>query len=81
VVCVVANIFFLPLDLCQGRFRLDIRKNFFSQRVVMQWHSCPGRGGVTVLGGVPEQWGWGTERGGQWGAGVGFGDLRALFQP
>ena len=25
-----------------GRFRLDIRKHFFLERVVMQWHSCPG---------------------------------------
>jgi len=24
------------LKLCQGRFRLDIRKNFFTERVV--WH-------------------------------------------
>ena len=31
------------LKLCQGRFRLDIRNNFFSQRAVMQWHSCPRR--------------------------------------
>jgi len=23
--------------------RLDIRKNFFSEGVVMQWHSCPGK--------------------------------------
>ena len=26
------------LKLHQGRFGLDIRKNFFSQRVVMHWH-------------------------------------------
>ena len=26
------------LKLCQGRFRLDTRKNFFSQRLIMQWH-------------------------------------------
>ena len=25
------------LKLCQGRLRLDIRKNFFSERVVMHW--------------------------------------------
>jgi len=29
--------------VCQRRCRLDIRKNFFSERVVVHWHSCPGR--------------------------------------
>ena len=27
--------------LCQGRFRLDIRKTFCFERVVMQWHRLP----------------------------------------
>jgi len=30
------------LKLHQERFRLDNRKHFFSEGVVMQWHSCPG---------------------------------------
>jgi len=29
------------LKLCQGRFRLDIRKNFFPKRVVRHCHRLP----------------------------------------
>ena len=32
----------------------------------MCWHSCPGSGGVTVPGGVPEPWRFGSEGHAQW---------------
>ena len=58
-----------------------MKKNFFSERVVMQWHSCPGSGGVTIHGGAPEQWRCGTEGRGQWArwGGVGMGIFVVFF--
>ena len=51
----------------------------------MQWHSCTGSGGVTILGGVPEPWRCDIEGRGQWAwwgwAGVELEDLGGLFQP
>lgn len=29
------------LKLCQGRFRLDVRKNFFSESMVKPWNRLP----------------------------------------
>ncbi|KAJ7416090.1 hypothetical protein BTVI_36359 [Pitangus sulphuratus] len=47
------------LKLCQGRFRLDIRNDFFMERVVKDWNEL--LSGVTIHGGVQEV----TEHGAQ----------------
>ena len=41
--------------MCQGRFRLDIGKRFFSERVLrlLEW-AAQRAGGVTVSGGVTD---------------------------
>ena len=62
------------LKLCQGRFRLSVRKCFLSEGAVMQMHSCMGSDGVTIHGPVPELWGCGTEGCGEraWWNGLGL---------
>ena len=44
------------LTLLQGRFRLDIRKNFFAERVKRALEqAAQGSGGVTIPGGVKKK--------------------------
>lgn len=40
-------------NLCQGRFRFDIWKNFFSEGVISK-QAAQGGGGITIAGGVQE---------------------------
>ena len=46
----------------EGRVGLGTGNNLFSERITVHWHSCPGSGGVTNPGGVPEPW----RSGGTW---------------
>lgn len=45
---------FWHIWLVNSRFRLNIRKNFFCERVVKHGTGFPGNGGVTILGSVSE---------------------------
>ena len=45
--------------LKKGRFRLDIKEKFFTQRAVRPWHSCPEKLWCPIPGGTQGQVEWG----------------------
>jgi len=40
--------------LKEGKFRLDVRRKFFTQRVVRHWHSCPEKLRCPIPGGAQD---------------------------
>ena len=71
--------------LKEGRFRLGIRKKFFTVRAVRHWHSCPDSG-CPIPGGIQSQVGWGPGQpqlvgsGPAHGRGLGLGGICGPFQ-
>ena len=47
------------LKLKEVRFRLDVRRKFFTQRAVRPWHSCPEKLWCPIPGGAQGRVGWG----------------------
>ena len=45
--------------LKEGRYRLDVRRKFFPQRVARQWHSCAEKLWCPIPGRTQGQAGWG----------------------
>jgi len=64
-----------PLATRREQFAAGLHKGLGWNDTVMQWHSCPGSGGVTIPEG--EWWRCGTEGFG----GGGLGSLSGPFQP
>ena len=62
--CVGVRARFSFLKLKEGRFRLDVRGKFSTERVVRCWNSCPERLWCSIPGGVQDQVGWGPGQSG-----------------
>ena len=68
-------------SLLEMRFKVKIRRKFFTQRAVRHWHSCPEKLWCPIAGGAQGQVGWGPGQpemvGGSpaHGTGVGLGGL------
>jgi len=46
--------------LKEGRFRLYVKNNFFTQRALRPWHSCPEKLWCPIPGDIQSQVGWGS---------------------